>query len=557
MSDYLSKHVTRTIPQNEQENPLQVKNNAGGFTFQITPEKMLERFLILGSEGGTYYAEEKDLTQQNLTNLKALVTANQSKLVVDTATDISVSGRSYKNDTAIFSLAYVMTFGSDEAKSYARTHVNDVVRPFTHLALLESYMKALAPGSGLGTSRNRAIADWYNSLTPEELAYQAVKYRQRYGWTHRDSLRQARPTRVDENVAKWILGKADLQNDALPAVIAGFEALQAEFGPQSTKTEEGKKRAILEILNLYPMLPWEALPTQAHKFPEVWKKLFYNGQLKGQALLRNITRLARLGAFDDLVFARDYADRLTDKEAIARGRIHPIQYLNALVVHTEGQVKRAKKDDDEYAYTHGVGRREKNWTESPIIVDALNYGYKLAFASTEPSNKRTLLALDVSGSMNSSFSLGLDLTCSQVSGAMASVIASKEPYYQIMGFADRFRDLGLSASMDLMSVMRKIRGLSFGRTDCSLPMTWAMQNKLEFDTFIVLTDNETWHGIVHPHVALKDYRQRTGIDAKLIVVAATPTEFSIANPNDAGMLDMVGADSNLPRLVTQFAIGEI
>lgn len=38
-----------------------------------------------------------------------------------------------------------------------------------------------------------------------------------------------------------------------------------------------------------------------------------------------------------------------------------------------------------------------------------------------------------------------------------------------------------------------------------------------------------------------------GIDAKLIVVSMTATEFTLADPNDAGMLDMVGFDTAAPR----------
>lgn len=39
----------------------------------------------------------------------------------------------------------------------------------------------------------RAVAGWYNDMPAERLAYQAVKYRQRDGWSHRDALRLAHP----------------------------------------------------------------------------------------------------------------------------------------------------------------------------------------------------------------------------------------------------------------------------------------------------------------------------------------------------------------------------
>jgi len=52
--------------------------------------------------------------------------------------------------------------------------------------------------------------------------------------------------------------------------------------------------------------------------------------------------------------------------------------------------------------------------------------------------------------------------------------------------------------------------------------------------------------------ALRRYRERTGIAAKLAVVALTSTGFTIADPADAGMLDVVGFDSAAPALIGDF-----
>jgi len=539
MPDYLTKTAITPVPQTEKADPRQVANSAGGYTFQLNPLGRLQRFLIIGSEGGSYYVGERDLTKQNLNNLKSLIDTQPNE-VVDMVVEISQQGRALRNNTAIFVLAYVMTFGSDDAKSYARQNVNLVVRTSTHLFTFNNYLKALAPGSGLGTSRNRAIAAWYEGKTTDQIAYQAVKYRQREGWTHRDALRQSRPKGIDTNLGNWILDKP--VDGTLPDVIRGFNFIQQAHSIGD----------VLNILEDYPILPWEAIPTQFLKSPELWKKLFYNGQLEGQALVRNITRLARMGAFDDLVFARDYAAKLTDEEMIRKTRLHPLNLLNALVVHTEGQIRRGDS-----RYSSMYAGREKNWVESNIIVDALNDGVHLAFKHVEPAGKRTLLAVDVSGSMSAAVGMGLDLSAAQISGVMAATLARTEPYTQIMGFANEFRDLGITGNMPLNTVMTKVRDNNFGSTDCSLPMVWAAKRNAVFDTFVVITDNETYAGREHPHVALKNYRRQTGLDAKLIVVGVTATDFSIADPSDAGMLDVIGADANLPKLIAEFSAGRI
>lgn len=96
-----------------------------------------------------------------------------------------------------------------------------------------------------------------------------------------------------------------------------------------------------------------------------------------------------------------------------------------------------------------------------------------------------------------------------------------------------------------------------GGTDCSQPMLYAKEKKLSVDVFIVYTDNETWAGKIHPSKALQMYRMSSGIDAKLIVCGMCSNKFSIADPNDAGMLDMAGFDSAAPEVIRSFAVGDI
>ena len=86
-------------------------------------------------------------------------------------------------------------------------------------------------------------------------------------------------------------------------------------------------------------------------------------------------------------------------------------------------------------------------------------------------------------------------------------------------------------------------------------MQKALADKLEVDAFIVLTDSETWAGEIHPIQALKRYRDKTGIAAKLIVVGMTASEVSIADPNDRGSLDVVGFDAATPNLISDFVRG--
>src|SRR5262249_44021225 len=115
--------------------------------------------------------------------------------------------------------------------------------------------------------------------------------------------------------------------------------------------------------------------------------------------------------------------------------------------------------------------------------------------------------------------------------------------------------LDISPRQRLDDVLKAVNNLPFGGTDCALPMIWALRNKVEIDTFVIYTDNETWAGDVHPFQALAQYRQRMGRAAKLVVVGMTATDFTIADPSDPGMLDVVGFDTAAPQVMADFARG--
>lgn len=151
----------------------EIQNSSGAFVFKVSDKDRLERFLILGTDGGSFYAGERKLTEQNATFVKTLIGKNE-RLVVDTIVDVSDNGRAAKNSPALFALALVFTYGKD--KAYARQAVNKVARTSTHLFEFAQYIDDLG---GWGRAKRASVADWFVSKTPEQLAYQAVKYRSR------------------------------------------------------------------------------------------------------------------------------------------------------------------------------------------------------------------------------------------------------------------------------------------------------------------------------------------------------------------------------------------
>lgn len=515
----------------------QVKNSAGGYVFQVTDAQRLQRFLILGTDGGTFYTSEKSLTNENTMFLVSLIERDEN-LVAQETIAISKAGRAKQNSPAIFAAAALAQFG--ENKEQAREVFKAVVRTGTHLFEYISYVKNLG---GFGRAKRKTIASWYTGKSEDALAYQLVKYRQRSGWTHGDVLRQVHPQGLNKSLASFALGRG-VSKDA-PAMLHAFEDAQ-----KAKNTAD-----VVAVLKDNPRLPWEVVPTQFHKDLNVWETLFENGSLSGTALLRNITRLARLDAFKDLSFAVEVADKI--KADVSTARIHPISYLVSAVTHKDGQMVRSSG-----YYSFGRAPRNRDWTPSEVVLDALDDAFYASFETVEPSGNPFYLGVDVSGSMGMP-AVGIDLSCAQVAGAMAMVIARTERASIIRGFAGprsggaQVADLGITSKTQLPEAMRAVQRHNFGTTDASLIMQDALDQGYKVHTFATITDNETWAGGIHPFQALKKYRRETGIDARLVSLACSASDFTIADPSDAGMLDIAGFDASAPRIVSDFAAGRL
>jgi 60 kDa SS-A/Ro ribonucleoprotein len=510
----------------------QVPNSAGGYAWAVDDWARLDRFLVLGTEGGTFYIGERKLTVENAEAVRRCIAADGLR-VVRRIVEVSEAGRAPKNDPALFALAMAAGLGDTATRQAAMAALPQVARIGTHLFHFLAYAEAFR---GWGRGLRRAVAHWYTAMPAEKLAYQAVKYQQRDGWSHRDALRLAHPqapTAQHDAIFYWIVkgwegvGEAPHPEAALRQIWALERARRAQ-----TLGE------IVVLVNQYA-LPWEAVPTQWLAEPSVWRALL--PRLPMTALLRNLARMTANGA---LAFAGAETEqvimRLTDADALRKARIHPIAVLSALKTYAQGQGERGSL----------------KWQPVPSIVDALDKAFYLSFGNVEATGKRLVLALDVSGSMGSGTIAGVPgLTPRMASAAMALVTAAVEPKITLVAFGHSMVPVNLTPRMRLDDVLRVTNKIPFGGTDCALPMLWALQHKVRADAFVIYTDSETWYGQPHPAQALQEYRRQTRIPAKLIVVAMTSNGFTIADPNDAGMLDVVGFDAAAPQVMADFITG--
>ncbi len=218
-------------------------------------------------------------------------------------------------------------------------------------------------------------------MSAGRLAYQAIKYQRRDGWSHRDALRLAHPDPPDERhdaIFHWITqGWEDVGNEPHPDEV--LRQIWA-FERARRASEEAEIVKLVERYNL----PWEAVPAEWLGSAQVWDSLL--PRLPMTATLRNLARLTANGVLAPMnPSTRMVVERITDEQALRKARIHPIAVLSALLTYQRGKGVRGKL----------------KWEPISGIVDALDRAFYLAFQNVEPTGKRIMLALDVSASMDS------------------------------------------------------------------------------------------------------------------------------------------------------------
>ena len=109
-----------------------IENDAGGFVFAMSDWGRLERFLLLGTEGGTYYVGERELSKANAAVVGRCLSEDGLR-VVDMVARLGESGRAPSNEPALFALAMAASLGDEKTRRAATRALPRVARTGTHL----------------------------------------------------------------------------------------------------------------------------------------------------------------------------------------------------------------------------------------------------------------------------------------------------------------------------------------------------------------------------------------------------------------------------------------
>lgn len=518
---YTNHFNTKSTKQTEEVvGKNQIVNNAGGYVFDTGSWNQFQRFLVLGSEDGSYYVSEQTLTVENAKNAINVI-KEVGVQAVNEILRISVDGLAPKPNATIFALALACTFGDETTKNAAYNAIHKVCRTGTHLF---TFVQNIQDLRGWSRGLRNGVAKFYTTKYEDKLTNQLLKYRQRDGWTHKDVLRlcHAKPANVQQDLLfKYTVGK---NQNVLTGQLWAFEELKT-----GNLTPYGAAKMIREF-----NLTREMVPTEHLNSKEVWEALLEN--MPVTAMIRNLGKMTNIGLLgsnlDDTT--RHIYSTLTNAEAIEKSRIHPMQIMLALNTYSAG---------------HG-DKGKLTWTPVQKINDALNEAFHLSFKNVEPTNKNILVGVDTSGSMTSARVAGTSMTCATAAAVQALIIAHTEPNHEIIGFNTGVHSIDIGRRSDLQSVLRmRFNG---GGTDCSLPMEYAIEKKIDVDAFVILSDSQTWAGSHHPYQSLNRYRKMRGKNTKMVGVGMEANRFQLSEPGDVNSLNICGMDASVPQVISNF-----
>lgn len=231
---------------------------------------------------------------------------------------------------------------------------------------------------------------------------------------------------------------------------------------------------------LPPAYTWESELSANGNNKETWEELIDSGKLPYMASIRNIRNILQAEP-DNL---DKVLQKISDPEAVKRSRQLPFRFLSA--------------------YKNLPANAGKK------VTDALEKAVEVSCENVPKLPGRTVIAVDISGSMSSNVSAKSDVRCCEIGmmlGMIANRICDDAIFYT---FNDRISQKQIPSAGILYSTVHE--AMARGGTDMNLPFRKMLEDKIQCDRVIVISDNECnggWTGNTVQSIADR-YRKESG-----------------------------------------------
>ena len=225
---------------------------------------------------------------------------------------------------------------------------------------------------------------------------------------------------------------------------------------------------------------WESGLTQAGKAEnkteakaDVWKNMVLEEKIGQFALLRNLRNI--LDQAPEVIGKA--CQLLTQPSRIKDSKILPFRYYTAYKEVSDSKVRKALQD-----------------------------AFNLALSNIPKLEGSTLVAVDVSGSMN-----GQPI---EIGSLFAGALVKSQPI-DLVVFQSHAKEMNTGGYKDAFEVAEAIQRLSRGGTNFHAVYELLMQQRKAYDRIIFLSDGEAWMGYEAAQVSLDAYDKAKGTKTKM------------------------------------------
>lgn len=213
--------------------------------------------------------------------------------------------------------------------------------------------------------------------------------------------------------------------------------------------------------NLETPVTWETELSSKGNTKEVWEGLIEGNKLGYMAMMRNLRNIINSGASN----INKVYEYLQDESRVLKNKQLPFRYYSA----------------------YNVLKRECIGTSR--IFDALESAIKISTKNIGKLQGKTLIAADVSGSMNSPVSLKSEITCAEIAVLMLSIANYICEESITVTFDNLLRVLSLSTQNGIIANANSI-DVNGGGTNINLPIRYLIDKNIFVDRIILFSDNE-------------------------------------------------------------------
>ncbi|HEX9059747.1 MAG TPA: TROVE domain-containing protein [Clostridia bacterium] len=213
--------------------------------------------------------------------------------------------------------------------------------------------------------------------------------------------------------------------------------------------------------NLETPVTWETELSSKGNTKDVWEGLIEENRLGYMAMMRNLRNIIKSGASN---MSKVY-EYLQDESRVLKNKQLPFRYYSPYNV-----LKR-----------EGIGTSK--------IFDVLESAIKTSTKNIGKLQGKTLIAADVSGSMNSPVSIKSEITCAEIAVLMLSIANYICEESITVTFDNLLHVLCLSTQNGIIANANSV-DVNGGGTNINLPIRYLIDKKIFVDRIILLSDNE-------------------------------------------------------------------